>query len=237
MRRTAGSFVRRRIVDKASLLLVVAGMCFGFTIAVLIKLLIGPLVSDSLIVIAYVLLAVASSAVVLKATVSRSRWSLDNLAKGKEAEIRVGEIIEYAITAEGCAVAHSVTEIAKVGDIDHIVATPVGIWVIETKYKKVPKKYFPEVLSRVAANIASVRRWAPSGTPVKGCLVLPYEDTKKIRKKEYTHKNEKIAVYGGDSLASLMHEIRREARGKRTLDERIAKDIWKLGHVDDRFPK
>ncbi|MCY4098848.1 MAG: hypothetical protein OXF40_11410, partial [Rhodospirillales bacterium] len=52
------------------------------------------------------------------------RWNFDNFRKGWKAENRVGQAIGYAVTAENCAVAHSVTEIAKVGDIDHIVATP-----------------------------------------------------------------------------------------------------------------
>ena len=141
----------------------------------------------------------------------------------------MGQIIEYAITAESCAVAHSVKEIAKVGDIDHIVATPVGVWVIETKYKKVPKKFFRDVLSRIAENTNAVRQWVPAGTPVRGCLVLAYETD--IKKKNYSHGKEKITVYTQDSLVSLMREVRLEAREKRSLDERITKDIWKLGHI------
>lgn len=37
-------------------------------------------------------------------------WNVENLAKGAVAETRVGQVIECAITAEHCAVAHSVTE-------------------------------------------------------------------------------------------------------------------------------
>ena len=156
------------------------------------------------------------------------RWNWDNLKKGVDAETRVGQIIEYAITAEYCAVAHSVTEIAKVGDIDHIVATPKGIWVIETKYKRVPEKFFPGVLSRIAANTVAVRQWAPAETPVRGCLVLAYE--KEIKRRNFSHGKEKISAFTPEML---MREMRREARGRRSLDERIAKDIWKLGHVTE----
>ena len=52
------------------------------------------------------------------------RWNMDNLEKGVDAETRVGQIIEYAITAENCAVAHSVTMIARVGDIDPLSPHP-----------------------------------------------------------------------------------------------------------------
>ena len=155
-----------------------------------------------------------------------NRWNWDNLRKGVDAETRVGQIIEYAITGENCAVAHSVTEIAKVGDIDHIVATPVGIWVIETKYRKVPKKSFPRVLELIAANTEAVRQWAPAGTPVRGCLILAYDN--EIGRRNFDHGKEEITVYTPELL---MREMRREARAKRSLDERIAKDIWKLGHI------
>ena len=87
---------------------------------------------------------------------------MDNLEKGVDAETRVGQIVEYAITAENCAVAHSVTMIARVGDLDHIVATPVSVWVIETKYRRVSKKSFSKVLSRIAANTDAVRQWVPA---------------------------------------------------------------------------
>ena len=41
------------------------------------------------------------------------RWNFENLRKGVDAETRVGQLIEYAITAENCAIAHSVTDIAE----------------------------------------------------------------------------------------------------------------------------
>ena len=50
----------------------------------------------------------------------------------------VGQAIEYPSTRERCAVAHHLEEIARVGGIDHLVATPRGLWVIETKHGLVP---------------------------------------------------------------------------------------------------
>ena len=101
-----------------------------------------------------------------------------NPCKGitRDVETLVGQTIERAITAENCAVAHSVKKIAKVGDIDHIVATPKAVWVTETKYRKVPPKSFPKVLNRIAANMKSVRQWAHGKTTVRGCLVLAFEN-------------------------------------------------------------
>ena len=222
MRRNAGSFVRGKMARLSMLGMAGAGIVMGLGIAPLFYLVekwVGPFWGTA----AYI--ATAGAVYVAVRTLDR-RWDLDNLKKGVDAETLVGQGIEYAITAENCAVAHSVTTIAKVGDIDHIVATPVAVWVLETKYKRVPKKYFPEVLRRIAANTDAVRQWAPAGTPVKGCLVLAYET--EIKKRNFSHGEEKITAYTSDLLT---REMRREARKKPSLDERITKDIWNLGHV------
>ena len=134
--------------------------------------------------------------------------------------------IERAITAENCAVAHSVKEIASVGDIDHIVATPVAIWVIETKYQRVPPEAFPKVLSRIAANTKAVRQWAPMGTTVRGCLVLAYEE--KIKRREYSSEKETIIAYTPDML---VREMSREARENQRIDGQVSESIWRLGRV------
>ncbi len=54
-------------------------------------------------------------------------------------------------------------EIAQVGDIDHIVATPGNIRVVETKWGPALKKKFPGVLGWIAANMKAVREWAAPG--------------------------------------------------------------------------
>ena len=46
----------------------------------------------------------------------------------------------------------------------------------------------------------------------------------------YSHGKEKITAFTPELL---MREMRSEARGSRTLDERLAKDIWKLGRIPD----
>ncbi len=79
---------------------------------------------------------------------------IGNLRKGYVAERQIGRAIEQAITADNCAVAHNVEGIANAGDIDHIVATPQGVWVVETKYRRVWAKSFPKVLNRIRANVA-----------------------------------------------------------------------------------
>ena len=231
MRKNAGSFVRGKLVKSGLLSMGGAGILFGLAIGLLFYFVFPRWIGYSWGFAAYVVALAAIYIVIRVIERPSSWWNFENLKKGVDAETRVGQIIEYAITAENCAVAHSVTEIAKVGDIDHIVATPGRIWVIETKYKKVPKKTFPKVLSRIATNTDAVREWAPAGTHVRGCLVLAYETEKS--KKSFSHGKEKITVYTEDSLATLMREMREEARGKWSPDEQIAKDIWKLGHVTE----
>ena len=172
----------------------------------------------------------AAAAVVLRAVFSlfqpSNPWNLDNLWKGDRAEARVGQAIQYAVTAKNCAVAHSVTEIAKMGDIDHLVATPAAIWVLETKYKKVPRKDFPGVLAGIAANTDAVRQWAPDGSTVRGCLVLAYED--KVNRRNYNSGKETITAY---TPTQLEREMSAEAGREPSLDERVATDTRRLGQI------
>ena len=225
MRRNAGSFVRKKFIRLSLWGMAGAGILIGLAIGLLfysVKELLGTFWG----IAAYTVTAAAVYVAVRILDRPSYRWNIENLRKGVVAETRVGQIIEYAITAQNCAVAHSVTAIAKVGDIDHLVATPVGIWVIETKFQRVPSQSFPDVLSRIAANTDSVRQWAPAVTPVRGCLVLANET--EIKRRNYSHGKEKITAF---TQALLMRELRLEAREKRSLDERITKNIWKLGHI------
>ena len=63
------------------------------------------------------------------------------------------------------------------------------------------------------------------------CLVLAFETTD-FKKKSYRKDEEEITVYTEKTLDTLTREIREEARGKRSLDEQIAKKIWDLGKFE-----
>ena len=226
MMQSAGSFLRAKMVRLSMWGMLAGGIMFGLSAGMLFYAVegwIGPL----WVIVAYT--ATAAAVFFAWRILDSGRWDLDKLKKGMGAEERVGQLIEYGITAKDCAVAHSVTKIAKVGDIDHIVATPEGIWVIETKYRKVPRRVFPEVLGRIAANTDAVRKWAPAGTRVRGCLVLAYE--RGTGKRTYTRGNEKIAVYTEKTLGDLRRELREEARGGKQPDGQVVTDIWNLGHI------
>ena len=79
--------------------------------------------------------------------------------RGLKAERRIGDLIEYAVTRRGCAVAHDVKEaLGGRGNVDHVVMTPAGIWVVETKSHRLSKRRFPRALRQVAENASRVRR-------------------------------------------------------------------------------
>ena len=229
MKRNAGSFIHGRRIKAALSDRGGEGVFWGIAIGMLLYAVFSPFIGYGWGFAPYVAALIAAYGAIEVASAKRfSQWNFENLQKGEDAETRIGQLIEYVLTREGCAVAHSVTEISKVGDIDHIVATPSAIWVIETKYKRVPRKTFPEVLSRIAANTASVRQWAPDGTTVRGCLVLAYESS--IRKRNYPYRTEQITAF---TPQQLQRELNQEIQSTRSLDEQVAKDIWMLGHSSE----
>lgn len=234
MRRNAGSFIRAKMVNLSLYAMAVAGGLFGLAVGMLFYAVFPRYIGFNWGIVAFATAGVVLLIVVWVVDLPRYRWNLDNLKKGVDAETYVGQIIERAIVANNCAVAHSVTKIAKIGDIDHIVATPVAVWVIETKYQRVPQKKFPKVLDRIAANMGAVRQWAPHGSKVQGCLVLAYENENVKRDRWGTNESgakEKISVYARPSLDTLEQKMREEAAQTPTLDEQLAEEIWRLGSI------
>ena len=154
-------------------------------------------------------------------------WRLPDMRKGAHAEETVGQAIEYALTRERCAVAHHVEGFASVGDIDHLVATPRGLWVIETKHGRVPISKFQETLRRIARNVEAVRDWAP-GMRVTGCLVF-VAWSGPPPKPAYEWGPETIRCFA--SAASLMRELKAEARCEGGSSD-LARRVWRLGKVE-----
>ena len=147
----------------------------------------------------------------------------DALRKGYVAERQIGRALEQAITAKGCAIAHNVTAVMDSGDIDHIVATPQSVWVIETKYRRVPNDSFPKVLSRLHACRGRVEALLPRGTPVRSCLVLAYEEDGVKRERDG------ILVYNNETFRDeFLARLRDERQGPVAVDQRISGTIWRL---------
>ena len=160
-----------------------------------------------------------------------ARRRQDGLETGAETDTSARQAIEHALATPGCAVAHSVRRFARTGTIDHLVATPLRLWVIETRHDDVPPEQFPEVLRLVSEQTSTVWKWAPPGTPVRGCLVLAKGAMPGRRTCDYGH--EPVVLH---TPASLARGLGDEASKERMLDERAAADVWELGRVAEKQP-
>ena len=128
------------------------------------------------------------------------RW-----VKGMTAERNVAGVIECALAAEGCAAAHGVTNIPNtIGDIDHLVATPGCLWVVETKHRWVQRKRFSGVMQRIATNTKAVQKWHTNSNEVRACLVLAHIDPREPL--QYETDNIQIKVF---DRRSFMNELKR----------------------------
>ena len=75
---------------------------------------------------------------------------------GQSAKSAISSTI--AVAQRGCAFAHDVKEaLGGPGNVDHIVMTPAGIWVVETKSDWLCKERFRRALRQVAENVRRVR--------------------------------------------------------------------------------
>ena len=176
-------------------------------------------VAIALWVAAYVTVVVGTTAVVGSLFLwGWRRRRRDALRKGHIAERQIGRALEQAITAKGCAIAHNVTAIMDSGDIDHIVATPQSVWVIETKYRRVPDDRFPKVLSRLHACRGRVEALLPRGTPVRSCLVLAYEEDGVKRERDG------ILVYNHETFHDeFVARLREERQGPVAVDQSVTR--------------
>ena len=139
-----------------------AGLCIGFGLA---RMMDAPhaRMTGMLAIAAGIAIASALPFVRVLARADASRLEKNNATR---------RAIEHALAAPGCAVAHSVRTIARAGVIDHLVATPVRLWVITAIDWRVSREELLHILAAVADNTTAVWDWAPPGTPVRGCLVL-----------------------------------------------------------------
>ena len=239
MKKEAGWFQKGRF-EEGRRRLVVSGLYGGMACGLLIGIGMVPLfyAVSVLIGVLWAGLAWGGVVVIVLAIVRKfvglveSDGSLvDNVKKGVDGERRVGGLLEGAITAEGCAVVHSVKEIARIGDIDHIVVTHKAVWVVETKYAAVPRDCFNDVLNTVAENMQAVREWASGDPVIRGCLVLAYEKSAVKRHREGNRKDKRIEcveVYASRDLDELAEKIRKEVGGRRSIHGKVVSDVLAL---------
>ena len=214
MRRNAGDWLWERIQDRAVMGggLAMSGVAWLFGAAL-------PAIG------APWWLAFSGGAVLVAwgATLWHRGWRLRDMKTGARAEQRIAQAIEYALTRDDCAVAHNVTELSGAGDIDHLVATPQRLWVLETKSGRIPQARFPGELARIAANIKRVRDWAGSGIEVTGALVFGHDGTEPVRP-TYQSDGETIHCFGdADTLTRALQSRDRMPRTE------LGRRVWHLG--------
>lgn len=122
------------------------------------------------------------------------------------------------------------------GDIDHLVATPSGLWVVETKSSFLPKPVFADTWLRIVANVEAVRDWAPPGVRVTGALAFAGDES--VDAAESCKKGGAETIGCFRDAKSLMRVPRIEASRKGPLDPGVVQGVWKLGKrpEDDNPP-
>ena len=203
-------------------------LTFGYVVGAGISLWLVPLMGGEpwmVLLLGVVLISVLVIALAKDKDIDDGTWPIQDMAKGADAEEAVGQLIEYVLMREGCAVAHHVEEIARYGDIDHLVATPTGLWVIETKSSRIPESEFRKTLQLIKANVEAVQRWAPN-VQVTGCLV--FGGSKKVKAKDsYIEQGVQIRCYSEPS--ELMLQLRAEARADSGTSA-VSKKVWSLAY-------
>ncbi len=210
--RTPGAWMRIKLVKRYLLTIVVASLGLG---AIILWLALTTIPGPASMIVNATLLVwmVGVAASLLFAKYGFKNYRSSYLEKGLAAETLIGRRIEAAITIPNYAVAHNVQIEAETqsGDIDHLVATPEGIVVVESKFKDLPPNKFKKARNRLAGAIKEVRAWAPKGTSVRGAIVFMHLSHEE---REYPTQGEDIRVYESENFTK---EIRSKIAVEPTL--------------------
>lgn len=150
---------------------------------------------------------------------------------GWDAERRVGDLIEHAVVETGCAFAHDVKEaLGGSGNVDHVVMTPAGVWVVETKAHWLITRRFPAALAQAAKNARRVRRHLMTPHPVRAALVIA-ERVERPFERDHDWEGEPVKVFDAMTFWRVLREERRQGRAvERIADaDRIERMVWDLG--------
>ena len=145
-----GGWLLRQMIGRALGAMSWAAGVIGFVSGCLVGS--APAVADSLQALgwwfplgALSMVAITCVALALVMRAVQSTWG-----GGLAAERRVGDRIEHALVRPGCAFAHDVKEaLGGSGNVDHVVLTPAGVWVVETKAGWLKKGPFKNALRQV----------------------------------------------------------------------------------------
>ena len=149
--------------------------------------------------------------------------------QGLAAERRVGDLIEHAVAQPGCAFAHDVREaLGGAGNVDHVVMTPAGVWVVETKARRLSKRRFPQALRQAVENARRVRRHLVTSLPVRSALVIA-DHPDGSPEKDYDLQGETVTVFGPKTFWRLLRRERDRATGGSAETTRVERMVWSLG--------
>ena len=225
----AGQWVRQQLLARqalASMLFaVIAGCAFGFWVrGVLVFNEPGGILASSVAMGVAILAGVVVFAYCRRLDAT---WS-----PGLQAEQRIGDLIDYAVTQGGCAFAHDVREALGdgLGNVDHVVMTPAGIWVVETKAHRVPKSRFSAALRQVAENVGRVRSHLETSLPVRGALVIADRSEDELEE-QFDWKGEALLAFGAKRfLRALKAECEQTGTDVRSPEMAwVAHKVWDLG--------
>ena len=150
---------------------------------------------------------------------------------GWDAERRVGDLIEHAVVETGCAFAHDVKEaLGGSGNVDHVVMTPAGVWVVETKAYRLSTRRFPAALGQAADNARRVRRHLNTPLAVRAALVIA-DPAQRALERDHDWKGEPVKVFDATTFWRVLRDERRRGCGvDRCSDtQRVERMVWDLG--------
>ena len=226
----AGRWLLQRVLTRVVLPMMGANLLFWFLLGFMVR---GTPMVDRVAgefpqwAAAGSFIAVAVATVFLLFIVRKdSTW-----ARGLAAERRVGDRIEHALVRDGCAFAHDVKEaLGPGGNVDHVVLTPAGVWVVETKAAWLGKGRFKKALRQVSGNVRRVRERLETPLPVRGALVIA-DDTKPYES-DFDWQGEPIKAF---RLVSFWRRVREECDGDAVASPReleaLARKVWGLGSI------
>ena len=159
-------------------------------------------------------------------------WRVDaTWGRGRDAERQIGDLIEHAVAQRGCAFAYDVKgALSGRGNVDHVVMTPVGIWVVETKSGWLSKRRFQPALRQVAENVRRVRHHLGTPLPVRGALVIAGCKDGSLEA-EYDGNGEPVKAFDPKTFWLLLRSERGRDPAAVQLPEtaRVEKVVWNLG--------
>ena len=151
--------------------------------------------------------------------------------RGLKAERQVGDLIDHAVAQRGCAFAHDVKEaLGGRGNVDHVVMTPAGVWIVETKAAWLSKRRFRLALRQAAENAHRVRCHLETTLPVRAALVIADRAQDELES-DRDWEGKPVKVFGSKRFWSVLRTecAQAGADGPPLETATVARRVWNLG--------